>query len=244
MFDAVVFDLDDLKTIRKAVTGAKINDVVLAIISGALRRYLSEHRELPDESLIGWVPINARPREDDADDVSPGNRITAMTTALHTDVAEPLERLRAITASTQDSKAARSGLSARLMTDLSQHIPGSTMALASRLILHTSPLNVTNLFVSNVPGPQVPLYIAGARVVRQFGLAPLANGMGLFIAVPSYDGQISFSVTTTREIVPDLAFFMQCLRDSMDELRSAAAAPKNKPRRKSSRRTTKKKAAR
>jgi len=229
MFDATVFELDDLKAVRPAVPGCTINDVVLAICSGALRKYLQHHGELPEDPLVAWVPINARPGGA-SDTDAPGNNITAMTTPIFTDIADPLERLRAIMAATQQSKEAKSGLSARLMTDLTRHIPAATQVLASRLILQTGVAAKTcNLFVSNVPGPQEPQYMNGARVWGSFGLAPLGDGMGLFIATPSYAGKMSFNVISTREIMPDIQFFIECLEESLAELLTAAQpAPQKK----------------
>ncbi len=217
IFDATTFKLEDFKVIRKAVPAAKINDVVLAICSGAVKSYLDSRDELPEQSLIAFVPVNARDRNSDSE-IGPGNRLTAMTTPLHTDVDDPVQRLRAITRSTQDSKAARSGLSARIMTDLTQHIPGSTMALASRFMVEGGVSSMANLYVSNVPGPQVPLYLAGCQMIAQFGLAPIGDGAGLFIGVGSYNGQISFAFTSTRDIIPDPERFIDCFEASFHEL--------------------------
>jgi len=234
MFDGLEFSLDTIKAIRTLVPESKVNDVVLAICSGALRKYLKHHGELPDEPLVAWVPINARPGGA-GDTDAPGNNITAMTAAIHTDIKDPVKRLRAIYESTLDSKEARSGLSARIMTDLTRHVPAATQVLASRLVLSTgAAARVCNLFVSNVPGPQVQLYMNGARQLGTYGMAPLSNGMGLFIATPSYNGKMSFSVTSTREVMPDIDFFMDCLRASHDELLARAQEPakQKKPRKK------------
>jgi diacylglycerol O-acyltransferase len=233
MFDAREFDLADLKTIRTLQVGVTINDVVLAICAGALRRYLEHHGELPEDPLVAWVPINARPAGSDGGDV-PGNNITAMTTPIFTDVSDALERLRHIHRATQSSKEARSGISARLMTDITQHVPAATQIMASRLLLRSGvAARLCNLFVSNVPGPQVPTYMNGARLVRSMGMAPLADGMGLFIATPSYDGRISFNVISTREILPDIDFFMRCIEAAKAELLDlATAVPKKKARKK------------
>jgi WS/DGAT/MGAT family acyltransferase len=221
MFDATVFELDELKAVRPAVPGCTINDVVLAICGGALRSYLQHHGELPADPLVAWVPVNAR-AGGAAETEAPGNNISAMTTPIFTDIADPLERLRAIMTATRESKEARSGVSARLMTDLTRHIPAATQVMASRLILQTGlAASTCNLFVSNVPGPQEPQYMNGARVWGSFGLAPLSDGMGLFIATPSYDGKISFNVTSTREILPDIRFFVECLEQSLAELVAA-----------------------
>src|SRR3546814_4671029 len=107
-----------------------------------------------------------------------------------------------------EAKEAKAGVSARLMTDLSQHIPGATMAAVARILTSERfAVRGTNLFISNVPGAQVPLYLAGARLVQQFGAAPLANNLGLFVATPSYNGRIAFSLISERAIMPDIAFF-------------------------------------
>ena len=220
MFDGTKFRLEDFKLIRQAVPAATINDVVLAICSGALRRYLDSHNELPGKSLVAWVPINARSRSTDSDD--PGNNITAMTAEIHTNIEDPVERLNAIARTTRDTKEAKSGVSARLMTDLSRHAPSSTQLLAARLIsrIGTGP-RVCNLFISNVPGPQVSLYMNGALQVSNYAMAPLNEGMGLFIATPSYNGEITFGVTSTREILPDISFFVSCLGGAFDALMKA-----------------------
>ncbi|NNF39920.1 MAG: wax ester/triacylglycerol synthase family O-acyltransferase [Woeseiaceae bacterium] len=232
MFDARMFPLDDLKSARAAVPGSTINDVILTVCGGALRRYLQHHEELPDDSLVAFVPINAR-ASSSSDPDGPGNNITAMTAPIFTDVEDPVERLASIHAATQQSKAAKSGISARLMTDLSKHVPASTQVLASRLVLGAGLRNrMCNLFISNVPGPQVPLYMNGARQVGTFGMAPLANGMGLFIATPSYDGNVTFNVTSTRDIMPDIDFFATCLEESVADLRSKTRPAKKRTARK------------
>ena len=252
MFDATSIELESLKSIRKAVPDSTINDVVLCICGGALRRYLQHHEELPPESLVAWVPINAR-SDGFGEEEGPGNRVTSMTTRIFTDIEDPLERLRRIQSSTRRSKAARSGVSARLMTDLSQHVPAATLVTAGRLVLRAGmAATVCNLFISNVPGPQVPMYMNGAKQIATYGIAPLVDGMGLFIATPSYNGNITFNVTSTRETMPDIDFFVECIRDSHAEL-VGATRPKEesakKPvgkktaSKKSAKKTTKKKTA-
>ena len=232
MFDAKVFPLADLKVIREAVPGSTINDVVLAICGGGLRRYLQHHDELPENPLIAWVPINAR-QGTGPDPDAPGNNVSSMTAPIFTNVENPIKRLQCIHEATQQSKAAKAGVSARVMVDLSKHVPASTQVIASRLVLRAGmSQRMCNLFISNVPGPQVPLYMNGALQVGTFGMAPLANGMGLFIATPSYNGKISFSVTSTREIMPDIDFFVDCIERSLADLKAATEPPKKKRSRK------------
>jgi WS/DGAT/MGAT family acyltransferase len=224
-FDAIAVALKDLKTIRLAVPGSTINDVVLAICGGGLRHYLERHDELPETSLVAWVPISAR-----RDAGSPGNHLTSMTVPIYTDTDDPIERLKLVMAATRKSKAAKAGVSARVMTDLSQHVPAATQVLASRLVLQSgATARMCNLFISNVPGPQVALYLCGAKQVGIYGMAPLVNGMGLFIATPSYNGQISFNVTSTREVIPDMRFFIACIKKSLSELKRATKVAMKKP---------------
>jgi WS/DGAT/MGAT family acyltransferase len=224
VFDATEFSLADLGRIRRLADGATINDVVLAICSGALRAYLLHHKELPAETLIAVAPINLRERKGEAE--VPGNNISAMSVELATHLADPVERLIAIRDYTVAAKASKTGISARVMTDLTKHIPGATMAGVARII--TSPRfapRQTNVFISNVPGPQQPLYINGATITHQYGLAPLANNMGLFIATPSYNGRISFCITSERSIMPDVAYFRECIEASFCELMAAEPRP-------------------
>ena len=234
MFGAKAFRLDDFKAIRTAVPGCTINDVVLAICGGALRRYLKHHDELPDSPLIAWVPINAR-QSSKADASLPGNNVTSMTVPIFTDVGNDVDRLARIHQATKLSKEAKAGVSARLMTDLSQHVPAATQVLAGRLVLRAGMAARTcNLFISNIPGPQVPLYMNGARQVGAYGLAPLVNGMGLFIATPSYNGEMTFNVTSTRELLPDMEFFVECIDAAVSSLKSAVESKKKKKTKKKS----------
>jgi diacylglycerol O-acyltransferase len=238
MFGARAFRLDDFKAMRAAAPGSTINDVVMAVCGSALRRYLKHHGELPDDSLIAWVPINAR-TSSTAEADSPGNNVTSMTAPIFTNVEDDVDRLARIHEATRLSKEAKAGVSARLMTDLSQHVPAATQVLAGRLVLRAGMAARTcNLFISNIPGPQVPLYMNGARQVGAYGLAPLVNGMGLFIATPSYNGEITFNVTSTREIMPDIEFFIECIDASVESLK-AAVTPKKKPAKKKKKRAKK-----
>lgn len=223
MFDATTVALSDCALIRKKVEGATVNDVVLATCGGALRKYLAHHGELPEESLVAVAPINRRGKESGAGKAStPGNQVSAMSVPIRSDIADPLERLAAVRDYTVEAKEAKTGISARVMTDLTQHIPGATMAAVARLLTNERfAVRATNLFISNVPGAQVPLYMAGAKLTHQYGMAPLANNMGLFIATPSYNGRIAFSIISDRAIMPDIAFFRQCIDDSFAEMLAA-----------------------
>ena len=195
------FPLDQLKALRQLHPGATLNDIILAISSGGLHRYLSGHKALPNIPLVAWVPINARqPDNADAD----GNNISATAIALASQIRDPMERLKRIVAATRDAKEARSGLAARMVTDLTQHLPSTGMAAFTQLLLASNTTGkLCNLAVSNVPGPQQALYLAGAECREQFGMVPLADRMGLFFVVMSYNGRLSLSITSTEDILPD-----------------------------------------
>ena len=227
VFDSTNIKLKDMSAIRGVVEGSTINDIVLAICSGALRKYLGHHKELPSESLRAFVPVNVRSSKNKSSkdkDEQPGNNISTMSPLLYTNIQDPIERLTAIRSETKEQKATRKGISARLMTDVTRHIPASTQLLAARLIMNSEMASrMTNVCISNVPGPQVPLYMNGAKAVKQMGMGPLADRMGLFIAISSYNGDMAFSVTSCRRTLPDVDFFIECIRISFDELKSACA---------------------
>lgn len=245
VFDSSTFSLEDFKPMRGLTKGATINDMVLAICSGALRKYLGHHKELPAESLRAFVPVNVRPPKGrNKETEQPGNNISTMSPLLYTNIADPMERLEAIYAETREQKAARKGISARLMTDVTRHIPASTQLLAARLAMRSEMAGrMTNVCISNVPGPQVPVFMNGATLVNQMGLGPLADRMGLFIAVTSYNGKMTFSATSCRRTMPDVELFMEYLRQSFNELLELAhSSPKDKPS--SSNKISRKKASR
>ena len=221
-FDAVWFDLADFKNIAKSFGEAKINDVVLAVCGGALREYLQSKNELPNESLVVTAPVNKRGTSD-AISGAEGNEVSAMSLPLYSNIANPVDRLKSIVRASQSAKAQKSGLTSRIATDLSQHVPAATLSAMSPLLIQMGGADkVCNAFVSNVPGVQFPVYFCGAETTHAFGLAPIGAGMGLFIATPSYNGKLVFSITTTRQIMPDTPFFMDCLRRALAELKTAA----------------------
>jgi len=233
VFDSTTFSLAAFQPIRGMVEGATINDIVLSVCAGALRKYLGHHKELPNESLRAFVPVNVRaPKGSLSETEQPGNNISTMAPQLFTNIADPVERLVAIRAETKEQKAARKGISARIMTDVTKHIPASTQLLAARLVMRSEMAGrMTNVCISNVPGPQVPVYMNGATLVKQMGLGPLADRMGLFIAVTSLCGDIAFSVTSCRRTMPDVDFFIQCIADSFNDLTEAAkSGVKPKPK--------------
>jgi len=223
VIDGRNFELANVKKIKSMVEGGTVNDAILAIVGGALRKYLESKKELPNDTLVAMAPISVRGEEGKK---ALGNQVAAMTVKLGTDIEDPLERLQAVHDGASSSKEMTNAVGAKLMTDFSQFIPSTTAALATRLYSEyrlAEKVNVGfNCVVTNVPGPQVPLYCAGARLVTQFGLGPIFDGMGLIFPVFSYCGQITITVNSCREMVPDPAFFAGCLQTSFDELLAMA----------------------
>jgi diacylglycerol O-acyltransferase / wax synthase len=215
------YDLDDLKRIKNAVPGATVNDVALAVVGGALRGYLSAHGELPGSSLVAAIPISTRLPGDEGG----GNRISIMMSPLATDIADPIERLVAIATATREKKERANAVRARALADAAQVIPGGVVGVAMRrmapLIAARRPL--ANVIVTNVPGPPVPLYAFGSRMVSCYGLGPIIDGLGIIHLVGSYAGAFTFSFTACREMVPDPAGYGERIQDAMDELTKAIA---------------------
>jgi len=210
------FEFDRIRAIRKAVPGVTVNDVVLAICAGGLRSYLDGRGELPTKPLVAMAPISVR-TEDDGKGV--GNQVSAMLVSLATDIDDAVDRLVHIRANTQRSKVHASALPANKITEF---LPSETVAAAARVYTrtrlgghHRPFFNVT---ITNVPGPPVPIYAAGARVHSVFGMAPILDGLGLILVVISYAGRISIGITSCEQIVPDPENMAECFAYALDEL--------------------------
>jgi diacylglycerol O-acyltransferase len=216
------FELAEVREIKNQVDKATVNDVILTICGGALRKYLQAKKDLPADSLVAMAPISVRPAEGKK---ALGNQVAAMTVKIGTDIEDPMERLKAVHEAAQSSKEMTNAIGTKLMTDFNQFIPSTTAALSARLYTdlglsdRLSP--PFNCVITNVPGAQFPLYSAGAKLVTQFGLGPLFDGMGLMFPVFSYNGKITITVNSCREMMPDPDFFAQCLQKSYEELRAA-----------------------
>jgi WS/DGAT/MGAT family acyltransferase len=231
VFETRRFKLQDIRAIRALVPGSTVHDVVLAISGGALRRYLDANLELPATSLHAAVPLYVR-APGAANDARPGLDWTRVE--LGTDIADPAARLAHIRAQVAASRRADGAVAARELVDVQRHAPGSTLALAGKQLGRaverlgrSAPL--ANCAIANVPGPDVPLYLCGARMTYSSAIMPIADGMGLVFAVTSYDGMLVISPTSCRELLPDPEAFAQCLRDSFQELLGAlhrAPAPR------------------
>ena len=216
--------LDEVKEVKNAY-GCTVNDVIVSMCAGAVRRWLVEHEELPDEPLVVQVPISVRTDEQMG---TYGNKIMLMAAPLLTDEADPVRRLERTHDALDGMKQRHRALPADLLQDANDFIPPAVFSRAARLTfrLATSrPGRPTwNLVVSNVPGPQFPLYCAGARLVANYPVSVITDGMGLNITVMSYCGSLDFGIVADREQMPDVAELIGWLGDELEALREAAPA--------------------
>jgi diacylglycerol O-acyltransferase / wax synthase len=224
VWDGAVFQLADIRAIKDRIEGATVNDVILTIIGGGLRKYLLGRKNLPKDSLTAMAPISVR-AEGEKDAL--GNLVSAMLVQLGTDINDPMERLAFVRDTTVNSKAMTNAVGARTLTDYSQFLPSALAGLAARLYTRLGAANihspVFNVVATNVPGPRVPLYFAGAKMVRMMGTGPIFDGMGMINAIYSYGPEIAIAFTSDRDMVPDPANYAQALRDSFDELLNATS---------------------
>ena len=220
-FDWLVLAVDDLKAVRRAL-GGSLNDVVLATVAGAVRRFL-EQRRFPVEGLDFRVmaPVSVRAENERG---RLGNRVSAWIVPLPLAEPDPAVRLRTIAARTEELKQARQAVAAQVLTQVADWTPATLLALGARNMTRQLPFQ---LVVTNVPGPQVPLYLFGSRMLESYPVVPLLDGLGLGIALFSYDGKLCWGFNADWDLVPDLDNFVACVDEAFEELRALArrAAP-------------------
>jgi diacylglycerol O-acyltransferase / wax synthase len=225
VWDAVPLPLSDIRTIKNAVEGATVNDVVLSIVGGALRIYLKSKDELPKDTLTAMAPISVRQEGEKA---ALGNLVSAMVVGLGTQIEDPLERLRYVHREAVNSKALTNAVGAKTLADYSKLMPSALAGLAARLYTRTGAANAHapayNCVVTNVPGSRVPLYFCGAKMVGMYGTGPIFDGMGLINVVYSYGSEVAISFTSDREMIPDPATYSAALRASFEALKARAVS--------------------
>lgn len=218
VIDGVSYSLADIKSLRGLADGATVNDVVLSIVGGAMRRYLDSKDELPEETLSAMAPISVR---DEREKNTMGNQVSAMRAPLGTHIDNAAERIAFVHDETQKSKAMTNALGARQMTEMSKLSPALFMGLGARAYSQWGLANrmkpMFNTVVTNVPGPPVPIYSSGAKLVGLYGNLCLLDGVGLGHVVHSYVDEITIGVTACRDALPDPNLYTDCLRDSFDD---------------------------
>jgi WS/DGAT/MGAT family acyltransferase len=208
--------LDRVKAIKNEL-GITVNDVVVTIVATAMRDWLLERDELPDEPLVTMVPVSVRSEEQMG---TYGNRVGVMIVPIPTDVADPRERLLQAHETLAAAKSRHKAVPATLLQDVTQFIPPAVYARAARVTAQITagiapPLN---LVISNVPGPSFPLYCAGARMEANFPVSVITDGVGLNITCMSYEDHIDFGIVVDRDMVDDAWSLMSAHKQALDEL--------------------------
>jgi diacylglycerol O-acyltransferase len=209
-------DLEDIKKVKDHF-GVKVNDVVMALVSGVLRQFLLDRGELPDSPLIAMVPVSVHEKSD-----RPGrNQVSGMFSSLQTHIADPVERIKAISDANSVAKQHSSAIKATLLQDWSQFAAPAVVGMAMRAYARTSltkTMPVHNLVISNVPGPQQSLYFLGSEVKAMYPLGPIFQGSGLNITVMSLTGKLDVGIIACPELLPDVWELADDFAVGMEEL--------------------------
>ena len=234
-FASAEVSMEDVRTIR-ARSGATVNDVALALSAGALRRYLSAKGTLPETPLVALVPVSVRAGQDAS---TLGNKVSAMLISLPTDVGDPRRRLAGVAEATGaakatgGAKAVDGAVDVETLTKWAEQLSSGPAARAARVLTSTSVLDrfgpVFNVVVSNVRGSDIPLYLAGSKLVRLWPMGPVADGVALNITVMSYLGRLRFGLVACRETVPDLDDLAGFIEAEVGQLLAAVPAPRRPP---------------
>jgi diacylglycerol O-acyltransferase / wax synthase len=214
--------LDDVKRLKNA-TGTTVNDVVLAVCTGALRSFLLQGDELPDKPLVAVVPVSVRT---DMDDPRGSNQVSTMFVQLPVELPGPIDRLRAIHDGTLGAKEEHEALGPDTLITWAEHATPNFFANAarfySRMRLADRHRPIANLVISNVPGPDFPLYLAGAELKAGFPLGPVMDGMGVNITIMSYQGILHWGIHASPDTIPRIWNLTAAIPLALDELLAAA----------------------
>jgi len=216
-------DLAAVKAVKSAF-GVSVNDVVMAMCAGALRHWLADHDALPDAPLISMIPVSVR---DPQSKGAMGNKVSAMLAALPTHVTDPSQRLEMVHAATEIAKAQQAAIPQGLVDRISDFALPALTARAARVVFATGLLHRLppfNLCISNVPGPNVPVYLCGATLLAHYPVSVITDGQGLNITLVGYLGQLHFGLLACRELVPDIETLAGYLVDELELLLKAADA--------------------
>ncbi len=215
-FDWLAMDIDEIKLLRKAL-GVSLNDVVLATVAGAVRHFFQQRRvTLEGLDFRVMAPVSVRR---DSQRGAMGNQVSAWIIPLPLAEPDPIARVRAICEVTTRLKESKQAVAAEALTQAAEWMPSTLLSLGARNATRLLPFN---LVVTNVPGPQVPMYMLGARMLESYPNVPLADRLGLGIALLSYAGKLHWGFNADYDLLPDLDLFVQAIRESYQELRKAA----------------------
>jgi len=213
-----ILSFERINTLRKLMN-VSINDIILTICAGGIRKYLAEKEKLPVQPLVANVPISIRVK---GEKQSMDNQISNMFVRIATHIKDPIERLEYIQEQTNRGKTRHKAVGAKALAKMADAVPFGLANLAAGLYtkynikeFHRPPFNVT---ITNVPGPQMPLYLRGHKILSIFGLTPVLDGFGLIIAAFSYNGLVSITTTSDAKTMPDADKFSRYIREAANEL--------------------------
>jgi len=212
-------DLEDVKEIKNRCE-VTVNDVVIAISSGAVRRWLLDRDALPDRSLQAMVPISIRSSEETGEI---GNHVSAMIAPIGTQIEDPYERLDFVHQTMNIAKEQHSATPATLLQDFAEFAPPAIAARAARWVFRNGRAGKVapfNLVISNVPGPDFPLYLAGAQLLAHYPVSAIIDGAAMNITLHSYLGQLCFGIVADRDLAPDLWNMIGYLGDEIAALQA------------------------
>lgn len=213
--------LEEVKAVKNHF-GTSVNDVVIALCAGALRRWLIAHDALPEGPLVAMIPVSIRTSTPDFE----GNQVSAMLAGVPTHLSDPVQRLRTAQAVTQVAKAQQAAIPQGLVDDVTDFAPPAFTTRVARMIFASHVLNripAFNTVISNVPGPPIPVYLAGAKLLAHYPVSVVSDGMGLNITLVGYNGGLHFGIIAAREIAPDLDDLVTHLHTELDLLLAAVA---------------------
>ena len=216
-FDWLTMSLGDIKAIRRGL-GGSLNDIVLTIVTGAVRRFLQ--RRLVDPRRIDFrvmTPVSVRTEDERG---SLGNRVSAWTVDLPVGEEDPRRQLELIRRTTAELKASKRAVGAEVLTQVAEWTPSTLLSLAGRNMTRLLPFNMV---VTNVPGPQFPMYMLGAKLLETFPHVPLVDNLGLGIALLSYDGKLCWGFNADYDLVPDLSAYVKATRESFEDLKELSS---------------------
>ncbi len=238
-FDWMPMDLDRIKGVKNRL-GGTVNDIVLATVAGAVRRFLQRRGvHVEDLDFRVMAPVSTRTEQERG---TLGNRVSAWTVPLPLGEPDPVRRLDQIRHTTEHLKESNQALGAELLSQVGEWTPSTLLSMGARLAARALPFN---LVVTNVPGPQAPLYMLGAKMLNNYGFIPLTDNLGLGIVLFSYAGQLCWAFTADWDLLPDLHDFVRDVRETFAELcavpqrsealrrplRARGGAPRRAPRR-------------
>jgi diacylglycerol O-acyltransferase len=216
-FHAVRTSLDDYRKVRR-FHGGTVNDVVLTTITGALRAWLMTRAESVHSSrqLRAMVPMGVLDK--DLEPTSLGSQVTGTVLTLPVGEQSPVVRLHQVSYALKAHKETGNAVSALRLIGVGGFAPTTFHALGARVAADAAGQRGFNVVITNVPGPQFPLYAAGARMLQSYPVQPLLPGHALAIGVTSYDGFVHYGLTADRDAIPDIGVIGQCITESLSEL--------------------------